>query len=281
MKISVRESCLVECSCDAALISVFEDDIESYAPTAIINETASVMIRELIERGDFRGKMNQLSLLYPRDTLPVQRIVLIGLGKRNAFTLDTIRGAYAKAAQHMRSLNLKKIATSPGFIPADETAGRITEAIVEGVMLGSYQFNRFKTLDRDEGKEIEELILAEERMDVCTTVQAAAKKAETVCNAVSFVRDLVSMPANAMTPTDLANEALAALGGKKRTHVTVMACEEMQELGMNALLAVAGGSSEPAKFIVPRQSRLTTQPLRPSLTYSMASPRATEKTWMM
>ncbi len=37
---------------------------------------------------------------------------MVGLGKRSAFNLDTLRGAFAKAAQQVRSLNVSEFSTS-------------------------------------------------------------------------------------------------------------------------------------------------------------------------
>ncbi len=81
------------------------------------------------------------------------------------------------------------------------------------------------------------------------TIRNAARTAEIIADAVLFARDIVSAPANEMTPTDLANEAMASAKGKN-IQCTILGTEEIKELGMNALLGVASGSDQPPQFIV-------------------------------
>jgi leucyl aminopeptidase len=124
------------------------------------------------------------------------------------------------------------------------------EAAVEGVYLGLYQFTPFKTLDIESIRTVDEFVIYEEEKERYERISLSAKTADTICRAVCFARDIVSMPANNMTPTDLANEALNI--SKKRKTVTCKIIDEnqMKKLGMNALLGVAKGSDEPAKFII-------------------------------
>ena len=81
-------------------------------------------------------------------------------------------------------------------------------------------------------------------------IRTAAKTAEIIADAVLFARDIVSAPANEMTPTDLANEAMAERQREEHPVSRFSRTEEIRELGMNALLGVASGSDEPPKFIV-------------------------------
>jgi leucyl aminopeptidase len=60
---------------------------------------------------------------------------------------------------------------------------------------------------------------------------------------------MVSAPGNEMTPTDMAREA-RKIARRKNVKLTVLGEAEMKKIGMNALLGVARGSAEPAKFII-------------------------------
>ena len=85
---------------------------------------------------------------------------------------------------------------------------QITEAVVEGVILGLHRFTRFKTIDHEEIREISALTIVEEREGAVEIIRTAAKTAGIISDAVLFARDIVSAPANEMTPTRLANEAM-------------------------------------------------------------------------
>jgi leucyl aminopeptidase len=125
----------------------------------------------------------------------------------------------------------------------------LTEAVVEGVRLGLYRFESFKTGKRDPGREISSLSIVEADAASLRRIRAAVKTSKVITDSVCLARDLVSMPANEMTPRDLANEARkSARGTKLRCRVVGPAA--MRKLGMKALLAVAAGSAEPPRFII-------------------------------
>jgi len=63
------------------------------------------------------------------------------------------------------------------------------------------------------------------------------------------VRDMISAPSNEMTPSIMAQKA-QEVAKRKNVTCTVLDRKKMQELGMNALLAVASGSQEEPKFII-------------------------------
>jgi leucyl aminopeptidase len=96
---------------------------------------------------------------------------------------------------------------------------------------------------------MKEFAIIAETEKACNIVMSSAKEAEIISRAVCFTRDMVSAPGNEMTPTDMANEA-RKIAKRKNIKLTVLDEAEMKKVGMNALLAVARGSEEPAKFII-------------------------------
>ena len=108
--------------------------------------------------------------------------------------------------------NVKRFAVARDLGISALPAAEVTEAMVEGVYLGLYQFTPFKTLERDKIKEIKEFVILEEKEKNIPDVKVAVKTAENICHAVCFARDLVSTPSNEMTPSDLAREAETMAG---------------------------------------------------------------------
>jgi len=76
-------------------------------------------------------------------------------------------------------------------------------------------------------------------------------KGRVLAEATNLARDMVNEPANYMTPSDMAATA-KRLAETYGLELTVLKREQMQELGMGALLGVAQGSTQPPKFIVLR-----------------------------
>jgi len=254
LKVRIKKGRFAEFSCELAVVNYFEDCQDLLGMAAQINEKSVGLIEDLLKAGDFQGKLYQISLLYTRGNLPARRILILGLGKSHEFNMDKLRGAYAKAAQHIRSLGLKGFAVSTDMGLPERDVQYVTEAIVEGVLLGLYQFTPFKTVDRDKIKDVEEFTIVEEKEKILTAIRSAAGTARTIADAVCYARDLVSTPGNELTPTDLSNKAREIAMKRRRIKVKVLDVGDMKELGMNALLGVSRGSHEPAKFIILKYS---------------------------
>lgn len=250
MEFIVKNGKIAEFATEALVVPHCEEDKKLSAGAQILDEKMHGLITEVIAAGDFEGKLNQLAVIYTQGAIPAQRIVLTGLGKQGELDREKLRGAFAKAAQHIRSLNVKRFAVARDLGISALPAAEVTEAMVEGVYLGLYQFTPFKTLERDKIKEIKEFVILEEKEKNIPDVKAAVKTAETICHAVCFARDLVSTPSNEMTPSDLAREAETMAAARKKVHVQIIDVQKMKELGMNALLGVASGSCQPPKFII-------------------------------
>jgi leucyl aminopeptidase len=249
MKVTVIKGYIAEFKSEAIVIPHFEDVKELKGKVKLLDKKSGGLIREIISGGDFEGKHLQVSVSYTRGSIPAKRIIMIGVGKKADFTLEKLMTAYATAARQVRSLKLKEFSTSLDFVSINQPLGQIAQAIVEGVSLGLYQFTPFKTVERDKIREIKEFTIIEEKDVSCITIRSSAKAAEIISNAVYFTRDMVSTPGNSMTPTGMAEEARQVA---KRKNVTLKVFDEawMKKNGMNALLGVAQGSDEPARFIV-------------------------------
>jgi leucyl aminopeptidase len=249
MDILLQKGGIMDHDYDAVIIPCFEDDPHKPDAMILIDRKCGGIVTAVTAAGDFTGKLHEIIVLYTGHLLPAKRIILAGLGKRPDYDLDRLRGVFAKASQQVRRLNQKNVAVSTDALPSDFTLDKTIEAAVEGVFLGLYQFTHFKTLERNKIKELDRFTLVCADKGEVEKAKTAVKAAEIISRAVYFVRDLVSMPANEMTPADMANEAIN-MTGRKNVKVTVLDAARMQDLGMNALLGVARGSGEPPKFII-------------------------------
>jgi len=150
--------------------------------------------------------------------------------------------------RHLRSLNIKEAATSIDLNLIPRKKDKVAQAVAEGALLGLYQYTPFKTVGREDLKEMEQLNIVADEKDF-SLIEAAIKKARIITQAVYFARDLVSAPSNEMTPSIMAQKA-REIAGRKKVSCKVLDKDKMKEMGMNALLAVASGSSEEPEFII-------------------------------
>jgi leucyl aminopeptidase len=80
--------------------------------------------------------------------------------------------------------------------------------------------------------------------DGAAEVDAAFERGLTLAESQNFTRDLVTEPANRLTPTELGRRAqqMAAANG---LDCEILSQDRMRQLGMGSLLGVAQGSAEP------------------------------------
>jgi leucyl aminopeptidase len=210
-------------------------------------------LSSLIRQGDFQGELFQNRLLYTHGALPAERVLLMGLGKKEEFDLERWRGASARAGQFVRDSGMVGI-----VVPIKGIEGfsgeELAESFVTGLRLGVYQFSEFKTTDRSRIKEIREILFLADSEEEIRTIETGSKRGKIISEAVCMARDLVNGPANAVTPTLLAEKA-RRIASDCGMDIQVMEVKEAEAMGMGAFVAVTKGSREPAKFITLEYNR--------------------------
>ncbi|MDP3017395.1 MAG: leucyl aminopeptidase, partial [Deltaproteobacteria bacterium] len=202
----------------------------------------------LISQGDFKGELFQCRLIHTQGALPARRVLLTGLGKKEEVDLEKWRGAASKAGQFIRDSGIKQFAFQiKPFKGLSEE--ELTESFVTGLLLGTYQFNEFKTLERGKIKTIEEAILLGETDKEIQSIGEGSRKGTIISDAVCTARNLVNGPSNQVTPMLLAEKA-RQIAKDHSMEIQVLEVSEAEARGMGAFAAVARGSQEPGKFIV-------------------------------
>jgi leucyl aminopeptidase len=117
-------------------------------------------------------------------------------------------------------------------------------AFAEGMILGSYQFNKYKQNGNKDGNSLMEIKIKSRYADANTLKNLSA-----VCDAVYHARDLVNEPQNAQSATQLA-ASFAKMGKEAGFRTEVFNKAKIKSLKMGGLLAVNLGSVEPPSFTV-------------------------------
>jgi len=248
VKISVRKGILAQTKSEAIILPLFEEEKKLSGLARQVDEKHGGLVTELIRARDFEAKPSQVSVVYVPGLKPAKRIALVGLGKKKEFKLDTLRGAYAKVMQNLRAINVTQAATSLDFNMIPGPKEKVAQAALEGAVLGLYQYTQFKTVERENIKNIKQLDFIAPAGDY-TLLENVAKKVRILAGAVYFTRDLVSAPANEMTPGIMAQKA-RSVARRKNVSCRVLDRAAMKKTGMNALLGVASGSAQEPKFII-------------------------------
>jgi leucyl aminopeptidase len=131
-------------------------------------------------------------------------------------------------------------------VTVSDESGRadIVLALTEGMMLGNYQFLKYRKEAEKEKNALKEISLKGKKI-----TSADISNLGIVCDAVYRARDLVNEPQNSQTATQL-GQAFAKMGREAGFKVEVMNKAKIQSLKMGGLLAVNLGSKEPPTFTV-------------------------------
>jgi leucyl aminopeptidase len=248
MEFKVYKGKSEEYPCELLLLFSFESPEGLEGPLLRVDRQWKGFLSDLIKQGDFKGELYQCWFLYTHGAIPAKRVLLTGLGKRDEFDLDRLRGAASKAGQFIRDLGLKQFVFQ--LIKLDGfSEEELAEAFVTGLILGTYQYKEFKTTEREKSKEIEEVILLGETEKELRLIQEGLKVGQVVSEAVCLARDWVNAPSNQVTPTFLAQKAWE-IGKEHGMEIQIFEVDQAEALGMGAFVAVAKGSREPGKFVI-------------------------------
>lgn len=232
------------------VVALWQGEDALSGPAAEADAALGGAVRELLRAGDLRGKREETAVLYGRGALAARRLLLVGLGERAAFDADALRAAAAAAARRVRALRVRRYHVA---LPASDELGiepsAAAQAVVVGSALGAYEFDARKTDTSSLDPPLEGLTLVAPSDDAEEAVRRGAERGGVIAEAVCLARDLANEPANYLTPTLLA-ETAERVAGEVGLRCEVLGEPEMAELGMGALLGVAKGSDEPARFII-------------------------------
>jgi len=232
MEIKVQAGNILRVESDLAVLAAFED------------EPLPVEVAALLEPADFGGRPNQTLLLYPRGAVAPKRLLLVGLGKRQKASTETIRRASATAVKEAQKLKVAAVTIGTNGDLGLEAAA---QAFAEGFELGAYRFWRYRTgLSDEQTFQVERAVVFSKTDE---RAGAGVATGQAIARGVNFARDLVNGPGYAMHPPELGEEAVK-LGQRVGLKVTVLDMAQLIEQGFGGILAVGKGSEHEPRFIV-------------------------------
>ncbi len=232
MRVDVADKPLSEVDSDLLAVLLFDgDDL----PEPLAGAPGS---------DDVKGAYRKTTLIHPESP---RRALVIGLGDRDEFEPERARVAGAIAARTARSVDAASM-TIAG--PDSDDPKALATAAVEGAVLGSYRFDRFKSKkddDEDGVKDLDQLSVIGDG-EIAEAVESARVSAE----AENFARELQDLPSNVVTPSYLAGRAKAIADEHPSVTCQVLGRKEIADQKMGGLVAVSQGTAEEPQLIVLR-----------------------------
>ena len=218
--------------------------------SASLDQASGGRISALLKRGDLEEKTGSTLLLTELPGVAAERVLLVSLGKADEFGDKAFRDALAAAAKALAG----GVARDAGVLLADIACGKRTPAwrLQQATRMladGAYRFDvprAVKDTRKERGARKLTLIMAD-KPDAGQ--EAAVLRGQAIAEGMALTRNLGNQPGNVCTPSHLA-ETAKTLGAEFGFDVEVLEREDMEKLGMGALLSVARGSHEAPKLIV-------------------------------
>jgi leucyl aminopeptidase len=221
---------------------------ELTSSAAALDNATHQLIRNLIERGDIKGKNSELLLVNVVPDSMVERLLIVGLGEVDKFSPKLYRKALVAAAKMLKTTQIGSLACTLAEVevPGCDAAWKARQ-IIEVFNDVLYQYS--------ETKSIKPPALALQKLQI--VVPDSVKKQAVIgltqgiatAEAMNLTKFLADLPGNICTPAYLADRATQIGAAFENLAVTVLEEVDMQRLGMGALLSVSRGSRQAAKLI--------------------------------
>ena len=250
MEVRVLQGDITQIETEALCLGIFQGIREPGGAAGAVDRALDGALTELLQNGEFRGQKGETLLLRTFRKIPAPRVLLVGLGEREGFSAETVREAMAaavNAAARLSELSTVVHGAGVGGLSPEGAA----QALVEGAILGSYRFGKYRR--KDDGHDsprLERLQLVEFDAAKVEAMQAGAARGKTVAEAACWARDLANEPGNALTPEELAARAQALAREHGAMRCEVLTERELEAEGLRGILAVARGSAQPPRLIV-------------------------------
>ncbi len=220
----------------------------------------SNIVTRLGKAADFGGGMRASFALAPetvsatsvgKDTGEVRLLdgkAVVSLGAQKKLNAEAIRRAGGALIKWLKKNNVDAAGIElGGLISLGIPPQTAFKALVEGILLGDFVFDEFKS-ERKAAKTISIDLLVDENQ-APAEFERALEIARVTSEAVNLSRAWAHQPPNVINPVTLAEktQALAAEVGLK---CTVLDDRQLDEMGAGAIVAVGKGSNTPSRLII-------------------------------
>jgi leucyl aminopeptidase len=205
----------------------------------------NVKISALQKRNFLNGKAEELKISKPSGK--PDELYIFKVKTDENFTTDFFRNHLAGIVSALQNSEVKNIHI---FIPSYKIFKKYFDkeeyyyqTFIEGVMLGNYTFDKYKS----ENKQIKELAVYFYADDE-RKLSYALSRGKYLMDGVFFARDLQNEPSSELTP-QLLSKKISEEAKKLGIKVSVFDEKEIKRRKMNGLIGVGSGSVHPPRFI--------------------------------
>ncbi len=247
MKIVIETTAIVDYPSDVLVVFAFESE-ELAGATREVDQRFDGALKRAIESKEFQGQWLEHWSSLSLGHLSAQRIVVLGLGRRDEFNSSRLRQVMGDIAQWVNKSGGSTVALDLEGMPVEpEPMG---EAVVEGLELGAWTFQGYHQKDGDE-KVGMKTVIVQLGSDGRAKFERGIGRGQSLASAQNLVRKLGWTPSNYLYPEKLA-EIAQEEAEKHGLEVEIFDENRLLKLKMGALLGVGQGSTFPPRLVVLR-----------------------------
>ncbi|MFC6441078.1 leucyl aminopeptidase [Pseudobowmanella zhangzhouensis] len=218
-----------------------------------LDEISGGYISNLIRRGDLEGKADQMLLLHHIPNVLSERVLLVGCGKERELDERQYKQIVAKT---ISTLNETGSMESVCFLTELHVKGRDTywkvRQAVETTQASLYTFDQLKSKKSDQRRPLRKLVFNVPTRRELSIGERAITHGLAVAEGMKTTRDVANMPPNICNPQYLHDQAAKLAEQYSPLSIERVGEAQMQELGMNAYLAVGRGSENESVMTIMR-----------------------------
>ena len=231
------------------ILPLFENGAMT-AATRAVDEGCGGAVSRLVEIGDASAKPGRTLLLPGLEGIEADRVLLVGCGKEDDFDAKALNRVVAGAAE---ALSRTAVADAISYLSHggargvdSYSAARVTVTAASGAL---YRFDELKS-EAPEDSLLARFAIAVAAPGEASEAERGVNHGQAIAAGVKIARDLGNRPPNVCTPSHLADQSRALADRFENLETEVLDEDDMQSLGMGALLSVTHGAEEPARLIV-------------------------------
>src|SRR6185437_16475876 len=204
------------------MLAVFAVDIAIAADAAPLpallstSDPVTNAAEKVLASGEFKAAFGETLLLHAPGGLKAERLLLVGLGKATALSVNEVRRGAGIAVRTAKPRGLPQIAI---IFPEDHALSDehldelpcllMSRALIEGALLADPDYDTYKTDRKDASLQTLSIVAKENEKSTRAEIQDGFNEGLIVADAQNFTRSLVNEPGNILTPTELGKRAAA------------------------------------------------------------------------
>ncbi|MCW8107472.1 leucyl aminopeptidase [Alteromonas ponticola] len=208
-----------------------------------LDEISEGYISNLLRRGDLEGKAGQMLLLHHVPNVLSERVLLVGCGKERELDERQYKQIIART---IKTLNETGSMEAVCFLTELHVKGRDTywkvRQAVEATQDSLYTFLQLKTKKGEPRRPLRKIVFNVPTRRELTVGERAVEHGLAIAAGAKVTKDVANMPPNICNPGYLWEQAQELASNYSSISAEVVDEAKMNELGMQAYLAVGRGS---------------------------------------